>query len=140
MKTQIVIWFLLAGLALSEDNYIIPGARQETAGTKPVVAAATNIGTTASGNALLVPTVSFTTPYLTAGTLASSAVTSSGSVAASAIWVTFMLSSDFVGTINGVTISGTAVLSVALPAVPGYKYPAIAYTRSAGTLTITTFK
>lgn len=136
-----LFFLLLASSALrAEDNYIDGGARQEHGGTKPVVLSATNVGTTTAGNALLVPTVSFTTPYLTAGTLTSTAVTSSGSVTANDIWITFLLSADFVGTINGVAYTGASVLAFTLPSVPGYKYPAITYTRSAGTLTITTFQ
>lgn len=143
MKRLLLFFGLLvvAIPVIAQNNYIVPGARQETNGTNPVVVSATNIGTTASGNALLLPNVSatFGVPSLT-GTLTSSAVTASGTVTANTLWINFLLSSDFVGTINGVTMTGATVLSFAMSPVPGYKYPAIAYTRSAGTLTITTFQ
>lgn len=142
MKTLSLLCLLLASSALrAEDNYIDSGARQEHGGTKPVVLSATNVGTTAAGNALLLPSVAatFATPTYT-GTLTSSAVTAGGTVAAGARFALFMLSSDFVGNINGVAYSGSTVLSVSLPPVPGALYPAIIYTRSAGTLTITTFQ
>lgn len=76
----------------------------------------------------------------TTGTLTSSSVTTSGSVTTGAIWMSFTLSADFTGSINGVARDGATILSVPFGPVQGYKYPAIAYVRTTGTITIDQFR
>lgn len=71
-----------------------------------------------------------------AHTLASSSVSSDGTVAAGAFSVTFLPSSDFVGTIDGLSYPGSAWTAISFQADSGRTLPAIAYTRSAGTLGI----
>lgn len=63
-------------------------------------------------------------------------VTSSGSVAAGAKSLWFSFSSDFVGTILGRTYSGATDSGVTIAVPAGHVLAAVAYTRSAGTLTI----
>lgn len=63
--------------------------------------------------------------------------TGSGSVSAGALWVTFVLSSDFTGSIAGQTLAGATGASITFPSM-GKKYPAIAYVVTTGTLTIFT--
>lgn len=67
-------------------------------------------------------------------TLTESAVVTNGNTASDNLYVTFITSSDFTGTINGVSIPNLAVKNY--PYLPGYKYPAISYTVTAGTLYI----
>lgn len=65
--------------------------------------------------------------------------TGNGSVAAGAKSVEFIFSSDFAGTVLGMTFSGAADASYSLPYLPGGDtYPAIAYTIDAGSARITT--
>ena len=77
----------------------------------------------------IIPTVSPATLTVT-----ESAVTSSGSTAADNLYMTFVTSEDFAGSINGITIPKLSVKEY--PYLPGYKYPSISYTRTAGTLYI----
>lgn len=79
-----------------------------------------------SGNPPAVP------PAVTAGP-AQAAITS-GSVPAGKRAISFVTSSDWVGTINGAAFPASAAKSYEAPA--GTSLPAIAYTRSAGTLYI----
>lgn len=67
-------------------------------------------------------------------------ITSSGSVAAGKRHIEFILSSDFAGTIGGVTMSGTS-LAIYSPGTvgPGYCFDALAYTISAGSAILTTW-
>ncbi len=69
-------------------------------------------------------------------TLTSSAATGNGSVPAGAKSASFVTSSDWVGTINGASFPASAAKSITPP--QGSVLPAIAYTRSAGTLYIDT--
>ncbi len=69
-------------------------------------------------------------------TLASSAATGNGSVPAGAKSVSFVTSSDWSGTINGAAFPASAAKSITPQ--QGSVLPAIAYTRSAGTLYIDT--
>ncbi len=71
-----------------------------------------------------------------AQTLTSTAAVASGSVTAGASSVTFLPSSDFTGTIDGISYPGTDWQVVPFSAAVGKTLPAIAYTRSAGTLNI----
>lgn len=71
----------------------------------------------------------------TARTLTSSAVTSSGTVAAGAKSVAFQTSSDWSGSVNGATRAASETFYVSV-INPADTLPAIAYVRSAGTLTI----
>ncbi len=71
-------------------------------------------------------------PAMTAGPAV--AATSSGSVAAGKNSISFVTSSDWVGTINGADFPASAAKSY--NAAQGRSLPAIAYTRSAGTLYI----
>lgn len=85
----------------------------------------------------VVNTVSVTsTPSGAAKTLTSIAPTTSGTVAAGKGSVSFLSSSDFVGTVNGVAFPANSPKSIA--ANPGDTINAIAYTISAGTLYIDT--
>lgn len=77
----------------------------------------------------IIPTVSPATLTVT-----ESAVTSSGSTAADNLYMTFVTSEDFAGSINGITIPKLSVKEY--PYLPGHKYPSISYTRTAGTLYI----
>jgi len=70
-------------------------------------------------------------------TLTSSAATASGSLAAGAKSIAIVTSSDFSGTINGAAFPAFASFNVSVDA-PANTLPAVAYTRSAGTLYITT--
>lgn len=74
------------------------------------------------------------TEVATALSLTESAVNTSGSTEADNMYITFITSEDFAGTINGVAIPKLGVKEY--PYLPGYKYPSISYTRSAGTLYI----
>lgn len=76
---------------------------------------------------------------ITTWTPSVTAATSSGTVAKGTHSVTFILSSDFVGSITGTAVTG-AVVTVPLTFVcqGEHRHPAIAYTRSAGTLFILT--
>lgn len=69
-------------------------------------------------------------------TVARSVVSTSGSVTAGATSVTIFSSSDFVGTVAGAAFS--ASIAENFTAQPGSTLGAIAYTRSAGSLTIST--
>jgi len=69
-----------------------------------------------------------------AQTVSRSVVSASGSVAAGATSVTILSSSDFSGTVAGAAFS--ASIAENFTAQPGSTLAAIAYTRSAGTLTI----
>ena len=99
---------------------------------------------TGTGGGALAATVSInqTTPGNTNGvqltgsqlTLTSLAATSSGSVTAGKRTVSFVASSDFTGTVNGITFPASAIKSIEAP--PGYTMAAIPYTRAAGTLYI----
>ncbi len=71
-----------------------------------------------------------------AQTLTSVGATSSGTVTAGASSVTFLPSSDFTGTIDGISYPGTDWQVIPFTAAVGKTLPAIAYTRSAGTLNI----
>ena len=77
----------------------------------------------------VIPTASPTALVLT-----ESAVVASGSTAADNLYMTFVTSEDFAGSINGITIPKLSVKEY--PYLPGYKYPSISYTRTAGTLYI----
>lgn len=77
----------------------------------------------------IIPTESATTM-----TVSDTAVTEDGSVTTGALSIEFITSNDFVGTIGGVSIPYLAVKTY--PYQPGYKYPAIAYTVTEGTLYI----
>jgi len=88
-----------------------------------------NIQTNGTQKTQIIPTVSPTTLTVT-----ESAVTSNGSTAADNLYMTFVTSEDFAGSINGVTIPKLSVKEY--PYLPGYKYPSISYTRTAGTLYI----
>lgn len=68
-------------------------------------------------------------------TIQSTAPTSGGSVTAGAKSVSFVTSSDFVGTINGAAFPASAAKSFSVPS-PADTLPAIVYTISAGTLYI----
>lgn len=69
-------------------------------------------------------------------TLAGSNKTASGSISAGKQSVTFMPSSDFVGTIAGVSFPGASWQVVPFQAPFGKTLPAIAYTISAGSLNV----
>jgi len=58
----------------------------------------------------------------------------SGSVSANALYVTFLTSNDFTGTIGGISIPNLAVKDY--PYIPGFVYPSISYQVSTGTLYI----
>lgn len=65
--------------------------------------------------------------------------TSSGTVASGTHSVTFILSSDFVGTIMGTAATGaTITVPLVLICQNEHRHPDIVYTRSAGTLWILT--
>lgn len=66
------------------------------------------------------------------------AVIANGSIAAGALSIEIITSSDFIGTINGVSIPQLAIKTY--PYIPGYIYPTINYTISAGTLYIRTLQ
>lgn len=70
--------------------------------------------------------------------LTSSNKTAGGSVAAGAVGVQFILSSDFAGTINGNSYSGATSAFWSPPPLvnPGDTYPAIPYTISAGSINL----
>lgn len=70
-----------------------------------------------------------------ARTLTSTAATGNGSVTAGALSVSFLTSTDFAGTVNGVTRSTSQAINIAVT-YPGDTLPVIAYTISAGTLYI----
>lgn len=70
----------------------------------------------------------------TALAITESAVESNGSTAADNLYITFVTSEDFVGSINGITIPKLAVKDY--PYLPGHKYPSIAYLITTGTLYI----
>lgn len=67
--------------------------------------------------------------------LTSTASTSSGTVTAGAKSVSFVTSSDWSGSINGASFPASASKNISVIS-PGDTLPAIAYTRSAGTLYI----
>lgn len=67
--------------------------------------------------------------------LGSTTATGNGSVTAASKSVSFVSSSDFVGTVNGATFFASSAISIA-PPNPSDTNPAIAYTISAGTLRI----
>lgn len=77
----------------------------------------------------IVPTVS-----PTALTVTENAVVANGSTSADNLYITFVTSEDFAGSINGITIPKLAVKDY--PYLPGYKYLSISYTITAGTLYI----
>lgn len=72
-----------------------------------------------------------------------SVATGSGSVGAGARHIEFILSTDFVGTINGAvfdnTVSTSSVSVYPLDAPPGSTFGVIPYTISAGSARLTTF-
>lgn len=74
-----------------------------------------------------------------ARTLTSTTVSASGTVAAGALFAEFIFSSDFAGTVNGNTFSGATDSMWQTPPLsrPGDTLPAIAYTRSAGSIRLT---
>lgn len=94
----------------------------------------TKINTTLTDGTQLTQVIPTADP--TALTVTDEAVTGSGSIAADALAIEIITSSDFVGTINTVAIPQLAVKTY--QHIPGYKYPAINYTISAGTLYIST--
>lgn len=68
-------------------------------------------------------------------------VTSGSTIAAGAISISIVPSSDFAGTINGATITGATNGSAFSPKViPPDTLPAVIYTRSAGSLTISVLR
>lgn len=82
-------------------------------------------------------------PVTSAGVeIAGSAVTSAGStisadttIAAGAVYVDLLFSSDFSGTLLGATVAGSTLSAYSFPPLPGGRtYPAIAITRSAGSV------
>lgn len=84
-----------------------------------------------TGTSQIVPTVSPTVATVTRTAITSP---STGSTAANNLSITFATSSDFIGTIGGISISNLAVETLSY--MPGYVYPAIDYTVTAGTLWI----
>lgn len=84
---------------------------------------------------LLIALLAKTSPT-TALTVSASVVSTSGSVTSGARYVDMLFSSDFDGTLLGVAILGSALTAYSFPAVGEHTYPAIAYTRSAGSITI----
>lgn len=101
--------------ALSEEYAIKLLLYQATGGIAP-----------GSGNPPVVP------PAVTAGP--AQAAVGNGSVPAGKRAISFVTSSDWVGTINGAAFPASAAKSYEAPV--GTSLPAIAYTRSAGTLYI----
>lgn len=75
-------------------------------------------------------------PADTAAVLTSTAAVANGTVTAGAKSVTFLPASDFVGTIDGIAYTGAEFQVVPFGAPEKKTLPAIAYTRSAGTLNI----
>lgn len=71
------------------------------------------------------------------GTVSTSVVTGSGSVAAGARHVEIIASTDFTGTINGATINPTHFREFSFPSAQWNTLPAIPYTITAGSLYIT---
>lgn len=80
--------------------------------------------------------VAFSTSGAPTQTIARSVVTGSGSVAAGKTSITLLSSSDFVGTVAGAAFS--ASIAENYTAQPGSTLAALAYTISAGSLTIST--
>lgn len=85
---------------------------------------------------LLVGSAAPTPASLAEATATITSVNSNGTVAAGAIALTFVLSSDFAGTILGATYSGTTTSSQTIPVPSGYKLTEVAYTISAGSMLI----
>jgi hypothetical protein len=79
----------------------------------------------------IIPTSSPSTIAITESAISSG---TSSSVSADALYVTFITSNDFTGTIGGISIPTLAVKEY--PHVPGYVYPTISYTVTTGTLYI----
>lgn len=77
----------------------------------------------------------------TARTLTITDFVASGNVAAGAVMVAFSFSADFVGSVAGRAIDNTGANPIAslaaIYAPPGDTLGAVAYTRTAGTLTVT---
>lgn len=89
----------------------------------------------ANGAAIFSASGGGSTPVGKQRTLASSNVTTGGTIAAGSVNVQFYaLSSDFVGTINGVAVTGAKTYFWSPPPLvnPGDTYPAIPYTISSG--------
>lgn len=86
------------------------------------------------------------TPATTPGvqrtwTLQAGVTTASATITAGALSVSIVPSADFAGTINGATISGSSSGSVfTARVIAPDTLPAIAYTRSAGSLTISVIR
>lgn len=98
------------------------------------------LGVTGDGEAglkvLLVGSSAPTPASLAEATPTITSVNSNGTVAAGAVGLTFVLSTDFAGTILGATYSGTTTSSQTIPVPSGYKLGAVAYTISAGSMLI----
>jgi hypothetical protein len=75
-------------------------------------------------------------PPTTAVTASASVVSASGSVTAGARYVDMLFSVDFDGTVLGVAVLGSALTGYSFPPIAEHTYAAIAYTRSAGSITI----
>lgn len=73
-----------------------------------------------------------------ARTLAISSVSADGTVAAGKKAVDFIFSSDFAGTVLGATFAGATDQVLSFVAPPGDTLAAITYTRSVGTIRIST--
>lgn len=63
-------------------------------------------------------------------------VSASGTVKGGCRSVTFIFSSDFTGTVDGLAYTGAADASMPFPAIGEHTYGVIAYTRTAGSIRI----
>lgn len=125
---------------IAEDGVKIRDGVTFTGGT-PV---ATGAGTTTAGTQRVVlPTDQAAIPVNFASatrTIVIDTVSASGTVAAGKKYISFILSSDFAGTIDGETFAGATDAFYDVPKLEnGETYAALAYTRSAGSLRITSF-
>ena len=126
MKKIIFLLAMLASFAGIAQHTIVATPQESVVVTGTANVKVVN-PVTVSGNV----TVSSAT---TALSISASSVTSSGTVTAGAQTVLFETSSDFTGTINGITFLANGFLSY--PPVPDHTWPAIPYVVTTGTLNI----
>ena len=111
---------------------------QTTQSLTPGIGAATYSGQAITNNNIVALYSAMTTPSLTsAGALTLSTptvATSSGTLATGVKACQFIPSSNFSGTVNGVTL--TSPYDIKLRPIDSYTYPAVPYTVTSGSLTI----
>lgn len=138
MKKIILFIALFLGSFLSNAQVATASLQTQGNNTATVIAANTgSINTKLAGTLTITPIAGsiFTiTPAVSAITLSSSSVTTSGTVASGQRSVSFTTSSDFVGSINGVTRQAGMIYAFSCDI--SNTLPAISYVVTAGSIII----